>query len=76
MQNQIAAWLQYSGQLLMFAAFIVCMFDLYGFADRGHLLVPLSGYLTVIFSGVALNVVSSPIKHMEFEGSKKPKPAK
>lgn len=54
------------GQLLLFATLVVCIVDVVGLGSRGHLLVPLSGYLTSIFGGVAMQFVGAAIPNMRF----------
>ncbi len=75
-KNRVGAWIEHSGQLLLFLVFVVCMFDLYGFTERGGLLVPLSGYLSLIFSGVVLHIVAAPIKQIDFHSQIKQKSVK
>ena len=73
-KTQLGSWVEHAGQLLLFLVFVVCMVDLYGFTDRGHLMVSLPIYLSSIFSGVALHIIASPIKAAGMNSTKKPKP--
>lgn len=54
--------------LAMVAVF--CAVDLSGLSDRGHLLAPLSVYLTVIFGAVAMQFVGAAIPNMKFTDAK------
>jgi Na+/serine symporter len=74
-QQSIGAWVRGLGHILLIAVFVFCMVDISGLAERGRLLMPLVGYLTGIFSGVAMQFVGAAIPNMEFT-STNPKPAK
>ena len=65
-QPSIGAWVKGLGQLLLVAILVIYFFDISGLASRGGLSVPLYGYLTGIFSGVAMQFIGSAIPHMKF----------
>ena len=69
-QQSIGAWVMGLGQLLLVAMLVLCVVDICGIASRGTLLVPLSGYLTGIFSGVAMQFLGSAIPNMKFTPTK------
>ena len=65
-QKTIGAWTMGVGQLLLVAMLVLCVVDLSGIAERGGLLVPLSGYLTGIFTGVLMQFLGAAIPNMRF----------
>ena len=65
-QKSIGAWVMGLGKLLLVAMFVLCVIDVSGLNSRGAMLVPLYGYLTGIFTGVAMQFVGAAIPHMKF----------
>jgi hypothetical protein len=65
-QRKVGAWTMGLGRLLLFAIFLLCIFDVVGLESRGGLLVPLSGYLTGIFTGVAMQFIGAAVPNMKF----------
>jgi Na+/serine symporter len=65
-QQKIGAWTMGLGQLLLFAIAVFCFVDVSGLSGRGELLMPLSGYLTGIFTGVVMQFVGAAIPNMTF----------
>ena len=52
------------GRLLLFSVVFLCLFDAWGLSERGGLLVPLKGYLTLIFIGVLTQFAGAAIPNM------------
>ncbi|MGI9519807.1 MAG: hypothetical protein ACR2NP_22325 [Pirellulaceae bacterium] len=57
--------------LLFVSAVVICGVDLLTMGGRGKLLVPLSGYLAIIFSGVILQVIGAAVPNMRFKRQEK-----
>ena len=76
-QKKLGRKIMQSGLWILFAMFVICCVDLVGLSARGEMLVPLSGYLTGIFSGVALQFVGAAVSNMKIAEPDPPgKPAK
>jgi len=65
-QQSIGAWVMGIGQLLLVVMLVLCVVDISALQTRGGLMVPLPGYLTGIFAGVAMQFAGSAIPHMRF----------
>lgn len=63
-QPTLGAWISALGQWLLICVAFLCSYDLYGLGDRGGLLFPISGYLTLIFLGVASQFLGAAMPHM------------
>lgn len=65
-QQAIGGWTMGVGQLLLFVVMIVCIFDFAGMQERSGLMLPLSSYLTAIFTGVFMQILGAAIPNMRF----------
>ncbi|MCA9126956.1 MAG: hypothetical protein KDB22_07720 [Planctomycetales bacterium] len=67
-QKTIGVWTTALGQLLLVAMLVLCVVDIAGLQARGQLLIPLAGYLSGIFTGVAMQFLGAAIPNMRFSG--------
>ena len=65
-QERIGQRIRNYSFLLFLAALVICFFDVLTMGARGEMLVPLSGYLAMIFGGVVMQVVGNAIPNMRF----------
>ena len=70
-QQSIGDWLKGVSFMLMFAAFVACILDVF-VVTRGALTVPLWGYMVVIGTGVVLQFAAAAIPNMRFGWRSKP----
>ena len=71
-QKSVGSFVSGLGLLLLFLVVVVCSFDVTGLLAGPGVGVPLWGYLSMIFTGVAMQFVGSAIPNMEFETGKSP----
>lgn len=58
------------GQLLLVAIVVLCCIDVGGISARGELMVPLWGYLSMIFTGFAMQFIGAAVPNMVFNPDK------
>ena len=70
-QERIGKRVSGFGYLLLFAVFVTCCIDLALLQTNGGMIVPLSGYLFSIFTGVVMQFVGAAIPNMRFSDATK-----
>ena len=63
--QSLGDWIKTLGCWLLICVAVLCFYDVSGLTTRRALLFPLSGYLSLIFTGVSMQFFGSALPHMQ-----------